>query len=169
MKLERRAKIIELIGRYEIETQEELTDHLRAVGYSTTQEELAERLQQAGYSVTQATISRDIRELKLTKVSVGDGPRQKYTLLQEEANLYQKYVRVLQDGLISLEQAENLLVIKTISGMAMAVAAAIDKLEISGVVGTIAGDDTVMCAIRSVGEVAAVQMRIAELVHEDRQ
>ena len=83
--------------------------------------ELAERLQQAGYSVTQATISRDIRELKLTKVSVGDGPRQKYTLLQEEANLYQKYVRVLQDGLISLEQAENLLVIKTISGMAMAV------------------------------------------------
>ena len=81
MKLERRAKIIELIGRYEIETQEEL----------------AERLQQAGYSVTQATISRDIRELKLTKVSVGDGPRQKYTLLQEEANLYQKYVRVLQD------------------------------------------------------------------------
>ena len=151
MKLERRAKIIELIGRYEIETQEEL----------------AERLQQAGYSVTQATISRDIRELKLTKVSVGDGPRQKYTLLQEEANLYQKYVRVLQDGLISLEQAENLLVIKTISGMA--VAAAIDKLEISGVVGTIAGDDTVMCAIRSVGEVAAVQMRIAELVHEDRQ
>ena len=90
MKLERRAKIIELIGRYEIETQEEL----------------AERLQQAGYSVTQATISRDIRELKLTKVSVGDGPRQKYTLLQEEANLYQKYVRVLQDGLISLEQAD---------------------------------------------------------------
>ena len=153
MKLERRAKIIELIGKYEIETQEEL----------------AERLQQAGYSVTQATISRDIRELKLTKVSVGDGPRQKYTLLQEEANLYQKYVRVLQDGLISLEQAENLLVIKTISGMAMAVAAAIDKLEISGVVGTIAGDDTEMCAIRSVGEVAAVQMRIAELVHEDRQ
>ena len=61
MKLERRAKIIELIGKYEIETQEEL----------------AERLQQAGYSVTQATISRDIRELKLTKVSVGDGPRQK--------------------------------------------------------------------------------------------
>ena len=65
MKLERRAKIIELIGKYEIETQEEL----------------AERLQQAGYSVTQATISRDIRELKLTKVSVGDGPRQKYLSL----------------------------------------------------------------------------------------
>ncbi|MCI5639546.1 MAG: arginine repressor [Lachnospiraceae bacterium] len=153
MKLERRLKIIELIGKYEIETQEEL----------------AERLLSAGYSVTQATISRDIRELKLTKVPIGDGTRQKYTLLQEETHMYDKYVRVLQDGLLSMEQAENLLVIKTISGMAMAVAAAIDKLEIAGVAGTIAGDDTVMCAIRSVGEVPGVQMRIAELVREDRQ
>lgn len=153
MKFERRAKIIELIGKYEIETQEEL----------------AERLLAAGYSVTQATISRDIRELKLTKVPVGDGARQKYTLLQEEANLYHKYVRILQDGFLSMDQAENLLVIKTISGMAMAVAAAIDKLEIPGVVGTIAGDDTVMCAVRSVGEVPGVQMRIAELMREDGQ
>lgn len=153
MKLERRAKIIELIGNYEIETQEELVERLLA----------------AGYSVTQATISRDIRELKLTKVPVGDGARQKYTLLQGETNLYQKYVRVLQDGLLKLEQAENLLVIKTISGMAMAVAAAIDKLEISGVVGTIAGDDTVMCAVRSVGEVPGVRDRIAELVRGDGQ
>ena len=153
MKSERRLKIIELIGKYEIETQEELADRLLA----------------AGYSVTQATISRDIRELKLTKVPVGDGARQKYTLLQEEADLYRRYVRVLQDGLLSLEQAENLLVIKTISGMAMAVAAAIDKLEIPGVAGTIAGDDTVMCAVRSVGEVSGVQMRIAELMREDGQ
>ena len=154
MKLERRSKIIELIGKYQIETQEEL----------------AERLEQSGYSVTQATISRDIRELKLTKVPVGDGAKQKYTLLQEkEADLFQKYVRVLQDGLLSMEAAENLLVIKTLSGMAMAVAAAIDNLELSGVVGTIAGDDTVMCAIHSVGEVPAVMRRIQELVHEDGQ
>lgn len=154
MKLERRSKIIELIGKYQIETQEEL----------------AERLEQSGYSVTQATISRDIRELKLTKVPVGDGAKQKYTLLQEkEADLFQKYVRVLQDGLLSMEAAENLLVIKTLSGMAMAVAAAIDNLELSGVVGTIAGDDTVMCAIHSVGEVPAVKRRIQELVYEDGQ
>ena len=153
MKLERRSKIIELIGKYQIETQEEL----------------GERLEQEGFAVTQATISRDIRELKLTKVSV-DGVHQKYTLLQEkETNLYHKYVRVLQDGFLWMDQAENILVIKTISGMAMAIAAALDNLEVPGVVGTIAGDDTVMCAIRSVGEVAAVQMRIAELVHEDRQ
>lgn len=151
MKIERRSKIIELIGKYQIETQEELAD----------------RLEQAGYSVTQATISRDIRELKLTKVAV-DGTHQKYTLLQEkETNLYHKYVRVLQDGFLSMDPAENLLVIKTLSGMAMAVAAALDNLELSGVVGTIAGDDTVMCAVHSVGEVSGVMQRIDQLMRED--
>lgn len=150
MKAERRSKIIELIGKYPIETQEEL----------------AERLEQAGFPVTQATISRDIRELKLTKVSV-DGIHQKYTLLQEkEKNLAHKYIRVLQDGLLSMDQAENLLVVKTISGMAMAVAAAIDNLEVLGVVGSIAGDDTVMCAIHSVGEVPDVMAKIQKLIGE---
>lgn len=151
MKLERRSKIIELIGKYQIETQEEL----------------GERLEQEGFAVTQATISRDIRELKLTKVSV-DGVHQKYTLLQEkETNLYHKYVRVLQDGFLWMDQAENILVIKTISGMAMAIAAALDNLEVPGVVGTIAGDDTVMCAIHSVGEVPAVMTRIDRLLKEE--
>lgn len=148
MKLERREKIIELIETYPIETQEEL----------------AERLEQAGFPVTQATISRDIRELKLTKVSV-DGVHQRYTLLQEKGkDLERKYIRVLQDGYLSMDQAENLLVIKTISGMAMAVAAAIDNLEVPGVVGSIAGDDTVMCAIHSVAEVPAVMTKIRKLL-----
>ena len=152
MKLERRSKIIELIGKYQIETQEEL----------------GERLEQEGFTVTQATISRDIRELKLTKVSV-DGVHQKYTLLQEkETNLYNKYVRVLQDGFLWMDQAENILVIKTISGMAMAIAAAIDNLEVPGVVGTIAGDDTVMCAVHSVGEVPAVMTKIDRLLKEEK-
>ena len=152
MKLERRSKIIELIGKYQIETQEEL----------------GERLEQEGYTVTQATISRDIRELTLTKVSV-DGVHQKYTLLQEkETNLYNKYVRVLQDGFLWMDQAENILVIKTISGMAMAIAAAIDNLEVPGVVGTIAGDDTVMCAVHSVGEVPVVMTKIDRLLKEEK-
>ena len=151
MKMERRSKIIELIGKYQIETQEEL----------------GERLEEAGFPVTQATISRDIRELKLTKVSV-DGVHQKYTLLQEkETNLYHKYVRVLQDGFLWMDQAENILVIKTISGMAMAIAAAIDNLEVPGVVGTIAGDDTLMCAIHSVSEVPDVMKRIDRLLKEE--
>ena len=150
MKAERRAKIIELIGKYPIETQEEL----------------AERLEEAGFPVTQATISRDIREMKLTKISV-DGTHQKYTLLQEkETDMLKKYTKVLQNGYLSMNQAENLLVIKTISGMAMAVAAAIDNLEVAGVVGCIAGDDTVMCAIHSVGEVPGVMAEIDKLLKD---
>ncbi len=148
MKKERRDKILELIAKYQIETQEEL----------------AEKLEKSGFPVTQATISRDIRELKLTKVSV-DGIHQKYTSLQEkEPELSYKYTRVLQDGFLWMDPAENLLVIKTISGMAMAVAAALDNLEVPGVVGCIAGDDTVMCAIRSVREVPQVMSRIQKLL-----
>lgn len=148
MKKERRAKIIELIGKYPIETQEEL----------------AQKLEEAGFQVTQATISRDIREMKLTKISV-DGVHQRYTHLQEkETDLSYKYIRVLQDGFLSMDPAENLLVIKTLSGMAMAVAAALDDLEVPGIVGSIAGDDTVMCAVRSVGEVPQVMGRINKLL-----
>lgn len=149
MKKERREKIIELIGKYQIETQDEL----------------AEKLEEAGFQVTQATVSRDIRELKLTKVSV-DGVHQKYTHLQEkETDMSYKYIRVLQDGFLSMDPAENLLVIKTLSGMAMAVAAALDDLEVPGIVGSIAGDDTVMCAVRSVGEVPQVMSKITKLLN----
>ena len=151
MKMERRSKIIELINKYQIETQEEL----------------GERLEKAGFPVTQATISRDIRELKLTKMSV-DGIHQKYIQLQEkETNQYHKYIRVLQDGYLWMDQAENMLVIKTLSGMAMAVAAALDNLEVPGIVGSIAGDDTIMCAIKHVESVPEVMEKIDHLIHED--
>lgn len=133
MKVGRQAKIIELITKYEIETQDELL----------------ERLINAGYNVTQATVSRDIRELKITKLAV-NGQKQKYTVLKElDDGLYEKYVQVLRTGFIRMEQAQNIVVIKTVSGMAMAVGAALDALGIDGMVGCIAGDDTVMCAIHS--------------------
>lgn len=148
MKVRRQSKIIELINKYNIETQEELADLLT----------------EAGYNVTQATISRDIRELKLTKVAVDNG-KQKYIVLQnQEAKLSEKYVRVLRDGFISMDMAQNLLVIKTVSGMAMAVAAAIDALHINGIVGCIAGDDTIMCAIRSADETHVVMQKINKLI-----
>lgn len=148
MKVRRQSKIIELINKYNIETQEELADLLT----------------EAGYNVTQATISRDIRELKLTKVAVDNG-KQKYIVLQnQEAKLSEKYVRVLRDGFLSMDMAQNLLVIKTVSGMAMAVAAAIDALHISGIVGCIAGDDTIMCAIRSTDETHIVMQKINKLI-----
>ena len=148
MKVRRQSKIIELINKYNIETQEELADLLT----------------EAGFNVTQATISRDIRELKLTKVAVDNG-KQKYIVLQnQEAKLSEKYVRVLRDGFLSMDMAQNLLVIKTVSGMAMAVAAAIDALHITGIVGCIAGDDTIMCAIRSTDETHVVMQKINKLV-----
>lgn len=123
MKVSRHAKIIELISQNDIETQEEL----------------AERLNDAGFKVTQATVSRDIRDLKLTKVSV-DGGRQKYVVLKpEEDGMSEKYIRVLRDGYVSMDMAQNILVIKTVSGMAMAVAAAVDAMKWKEVVGCIAG------------------------------
>lgn len=151
MKVGRQAKIIELISQDIIETQEELAD----------------LLMQAGYNVTQATVSRDIRELRLTKVATDDG-RQRYIQLQnQESGLYEKYVRVLKAGYLSMEQAQNILVIKTVSGMAMAVAAALDSLNISGIVGCIAGDDTVMCAVRNAELVEGIIKKLNRLIHTD--
>ena len=149
MKLERHSKIVELIGKYEIETQEELAEHLK----------------EEGYQVTQATISRDIRELKLTKAS-GENGRQRYMVMQTQETLSDKYIRILRDGFASMDMAQNILVIKTISGMAMAVAAAIDAMEWNEVVGCIAGDDTIMCAIRTVEGTADVMEKISKIVFE---
>lgn len=148
MKVSRHAKIIELISQRDIETQEEL----------------AECLNSAGFKVTQATVSRDIRDLKLTKVSV-DGKMQKYVVLKPDKDgMSEKYIRVLRDGYASMDMAQNILVIKTISGMAMAVAAAVDAMKWKEVVGCIAGDDTIMCAIRSTEDTAAVMDKIRKIV-----
>ena len=148
MKVSRHAKIIELISRYDIETQEEL----------------AEYLNRTGFKVTQATVSRDIRDLKLTKISVSGG-RQKYVIhRQDEPGMNEKYIRVLRDGYISMEQAQNILVIKTVSGMAMAVAAAVDAMNWNEVAGCIAGDDTIMCAIRTAEDTAVVMEKIRKIV-----
>lgn len=148
MKVSRHAKIIELISQYDIETQEEL----------------AEYLNRAGFKVTQATVSRDIRDLKLTKVSIGAG-KQKYVVhRQDEPEMSEKYIRVLRDGYVSMDMAQNILVIKTVSGMAMAVAVAVDSMKWNEVVGCIAGDDTIMCAIRTVEDTVAVMDKIRKIV-----
>lgn len=149
MKVERHSKIVELIGKYEIETQEEL----------------AEYLNRAGYQVTQATVSRDIRELKLSKVQSENG-KQHYVVLQNQDSFSDKYIRILRDGFLSMDMAQNILVIKTVSGMAMAVAAAIDAMHLHEIVGCIAGDDTIMCAVRSVDDTIAVMSRLRKLVED---
>ena len=147
MKLERHSKIVELIGKYEIETQEEL----------------AERLKQAGYKVTLATVSRDIRELKLTKVQSENG-RQRYMVMQNQTAFSDKYIRILKDGYVSMDMAQNILVIKTVSGMAMAVAAALDEIHFHEIVGCIAGDDTIMCAVRSVDDTILLMDKLKKLI-----
>lgn len=150
MKTKRQTKMLELIKKHDIETQEELSDYL----------------QKEGYQVTQATVSRDIRELKLTKVAMSNG-RQKYAALTEaNEDLSEKYTRVFLDAFVSMDMAQNILVIKTVSGMAMAVAAAIDAMHLHEIVGCIAGDDTIMCAVRSVDDTIAVMSRLRKLVED---
>lgn len=150
MKTKRQLKMLELIKKHDIETQEELSDFLL----------------REGFQVTQATVSRDIRELKLTKVSMSNG-RQKYVALRDDKeDLSEKYTRVFRDAYISMDMAQNILVIKTVSGMAMAVAAAIDSMHMHEIVGCIAGDDTIMCAVRSVDDTISVMERLRKLVED---
>ena len=148
MKNDRQNKILDIIETYSVETQEELVNYLK----------------EAGLKVTQSTISRDIKELQLYKAVVDGKIRYKVKKSDEFINV--KYIRVLKDGYVSMEKAQNLLVIKTISGMAMAVAAAIDSLEFSEVVGCIAGDDTVMCATHDINEADSLMKKIQELTYE---
>ncbi len=148
MKKNRHDKIAEIIQKYDVETQEEL----------------AGRLRDAGYTVTQATVSRDIREMKLSKISTGDG-RQKYVILdQGDGHMGDKYIRVLRDGFVSMDMARNILVVKTVSGMAMAVAAALDALRYDEVVGCIAGDDTIFVAVRTVEETGILMDKLERLL-----
>ena len=131
-----------------------------------TQEELAEYLKREGYRVTQATISRDIRELKLTKIATNDG-RQKYALMQSQSSgMNEKYLRVLKDGFVSMDTAQNILVVKTVSGMAMAVAAAVDALKLDEIVGCIAGDNTIMMAMRSESAAAQVMDKLRRMIEQ---
>ena len=147
MKVARHEKIIELIGKYDIDTQEEL----------------ASKLNEAGFRVTQATVSRDIRALKMTKVT-GKNGKSRYAIIQEAPQeLSDKYTRVLQDALLSIEVGQNLVVIKTVPGMAMGVAAALDGLKWPELLGCIAGDDTIMCAAKTSAQALSVMDKLRKI------
>ncbi len=148
MKRQRHEVVVDLINKYDIETQEELAAYLK----------------EEGFEVTQATVSRDIRELKLSKIATGNG-KQKYIILKnDDSHLGDKYIRVLRDGFVSMSMAQNILVIKTVQGMAMAVAAALDAMKFPEIVGCIAGDDTIMAAIKSTDETKVVIDKINEIL-----
>lgn len=133
MKYNRHDEIISLIEAYEIETQEDLS----------------ERLREKGYRVTQATISRDIRELKLVKVTTSGG-RQKYAIpKKEENNMSSRFRNLLIEVIESIDSANNIVVVKTCAGMASGAAAAIDSMGRGDLLGSVAGDDTVIIVMRS--------------------
>lgn len=146
MKTARQRKILEIIEK-------------NVIG---TQEELVALLEREGLEITQATISRDIRELGITKVSV-DGRTQRYvTVKSAESGMNNRLLGVLRTGFVSMDMAGSILVIKTSAGMAMAVAASIDALRLNQIVGSIAGDDTIFCALRSAEDGEEVMARLAE-------
>jgi transcriptional regulator of arginine metabolism len=140
MKDNRHSKIIQLINLYSIETQEELADRLRA----------------EGFEITQATISRDIKELRLTKALDETGKYKYYSIgsldnaTTPEVNISEKLNTIFTESVIGLDYALNLIVVKTLSGMAQAAATTIDAMNIKGVLGSIAGDDTIMVVTKSV-------------------
>ena len=147
MKVDRHSKIVELIGKYQIETQEELASYLK----------------EAGYHVTQATVSRDIRELKLTKVQ-REGGRQCDSVMQTQKDFSEKYLRILRDCFISMDMAQNILVLKTVSGMAGAAAEALDVIGFHEMVGCIAGDNTIMCAMRTVDDTIIFMDKLKKII-----
>ena len=132
MKYLRQAKILELVARQQIETQEELS----------------EQLKRAGFQVTQATVSRDIKKLRLVKIQGADG-RSRYSESAQEGDVAPKYRNILREAVLSVDFAGNIVVVKCFSGMGMAAATAIDAMEGSDVVGSIAGDDTILVVMRS--------------------
>lgn len=132
MKYTRQTRILEIIEKKEIETQEELSEELKRLGLN----------------VTQATISRDIKELRLIKVLSKTGKYKYATFKNQDVLLSDRLVRLFKDSIISYDYAGNILVLKTISAAGQTAASAIDATNFDGIVGTVAGDDTVFVLIR---------------------
>jgi len=148
MKKNRHATIIGIIEDFDIETQDELVERLRG----------------KGFIVTQATISRDIKELKLTKVA-SDSGKQKYVIMSgNQSKISERQIRVFREGVTGVHPAGTIMVIKTLTGMAMAVAASLDAMENNEIIGTIAGDDTIMSVMKNPEDVLTVMERLRRVL-----
>lgn len=148
MKTVRQVAILDIIEKQEIETQEELASSLNA----------------RGIRVTQATVSRDIKELRLLKVLTPSGKYKYATGDQADNNLTDRFIRMLAESLLSVSSANNLIVVKTLSGSANVAAEALDSMHWTEVLGTLAGDNTVLLIIRSNEETITVTSRIREMM-----
>ena len=149
LKITRHAKILELIVKYDIETQDEL----------------AQKLCEEGFMVTQATVSRDIREMKLTKIATERG-KQKYSVITgNDTEITERLTRVFKEAVVKMDYAQNMIVIKTLEGMGMAVAVALDNMQNPEILGTIAGDDTVFCVVRTHNQAAVIIEKLYRIIH----
>ena len=148
MKTVRQVAILDIIEKQEIETQEELASALNA----------------RGIRVTQATVSRDIKELRLLKVLTPSGKYKYATGDQADNNLTDRFIRMLAESLLSVSSANNLIVVKTLSGSANVAAEALDSMHWPEVLGTLAGDNTVLLIIRANEETLTVTSRIREMM-----
>lgn len=148
MKVTRHAKILEIINSNDIETQEELADKLR----------------KSGMNVTQATVSRDIKELKLIKVLADSGKYKYATIMHTENLLSNKLVNIFSQTVVSVENVDNFVIIKTISGSASAAAEAIDSLNFEGIAGTIAGDNTIFVLARDVEKAQTITQKMKRMI-----
>jgi transcriptional regulator of arginine metabolism len=148
MKRLRQEKLLELISKYEIDTQDELI----------------ERLRESGFEVTQATVSRDIRELKISKMTTGKGTY-RYVLPKQTAHVSNlKFNSALIDALISIDYACNIVVLKTHAGLANALAVGIDAMHLDTILGCVAGDDTILVVSRSEDDAHYIADRIREMI-----
>jgi transcriptional regulator of arginine metabolism len=149
MKHARQEKILQIINENTVETQEQLI----------------EKLTEAGFNVTQATVSRDVRELKLTKISCGFGVY-KYVVSSRDSHSHSaKFLNMLKEMVTGVDHAGNLVVVKTYPGMAQAAAAALDSMEYPEIIGSIAGDDTVLLVIRSAEATRAFSLELQGLIN----
>ena len=148
MKRIRQEKMLELISKYEIDTQDELIDRLR----------------ESGFEVTQATVSRDIRELKISKMTTGKGTY-RYVLPKHTApTSNMKFHSALIDALIGIDYACNIVVLKTHAGLANALAVGIDAMHLDDVLGCVAGDDTILLVSRSEESARHIANRFRDMI-----
>ena len=148
MKTVRQVAILDIIEKQNIETQEELAEALRL----------------RGIRVTQATVSRDIKELRLLKVLTPTGAYKYATADKAENGLSERFIRMLAESLLSVASSNNLIVVKTLAGSANVAAEALDSLHWPEILGTLAGDNTILLIIRSEADVPAVQTRLQEMM-----
>ena len=148
MKKNRLDKIIEIITNHEVETQDELISYLK----------------EGGYAVTQATVSRDIRELKLAKVMTGRGSY-RYVLPKEDKDIRQLHIsHALAETITRAEAAQNMIVLHTYAGMAQAVALEVDHLAHPGILGCVAGDDTIIIVARDTAAAVLLSDQMQEMI-----